>query len=359
MKVLHIAETVKGGVGTIINSLLKIEEVDSLVIAPNDQGNIIKGTVVNFSRKGRTIVSLIRLALKSIRTIKKEKPNVIHLHSTFAGLVIRILYAIKILRKNDVKIIYTPHAFSFLRDTSSLNKKIYGAIETYLSQYTDKIICTSIYEFNQGVKYGLDESKMQVIYNGVDLKKINLEFDGVYDQENHRKINILFLGRFDYQKGYDRLIYLIENLDGNKFHFNVIGDAVHDQVIKVDKSNVSYHGWVEFCGLKNFFLDSDFMIMPSRWESFGLVAVESQCYGLPVLASKCSSLPEVVDDGNTGVLLDFSDLDNVVDFITRSNKNFWNNKKDSCKAFVYSKFSEDKMNSEYLSLYKDKLGELI
>ncbi|MFU8627855.1 glycosyltransferase family 4 protein [Raoultella ornithinolytica] len=359
MKVLHIAETVKGGVGTIINSLLKIEGVDSLVISPNDQGNIINGTVVHFSRKGRTIASLMRLALKSINTIKKEKPNIIHLHSTFAGLIIRVLYAIKLLRKNDVTIVYTPHAFSFLRDTSSLNKNIYGAIEAYLSQHTDKIICTSIYEFNQGVKYGLDESKMQVIYNGVDLKKIKLEFDGVYDQEQHKKINILFLGRFDYQKGYDRLIYIIENLDENKFHFNIIGDAVHDQVTKIDKSNVSYHGWVEFCDLKNFFLNSDFMLMPSRWESFGLVAVESQCYGLPVLASKCSSLPEVVDDGNTGVLLDFSDLDNVVDYINRKNKDFWNNKKDSCKDFAYSKFSEDKMNSEYYSLYKDKLGKLI
>jgi len=351
LKVLHIAETVKGGVGTIINSLLKIEGVDSLVIAPNDESNIINGIVVNFSRKGRSIASLLRLALKSISTIKKEKPDVIHLHSTFAGFVIRFFYVIKILRKKEVTIIYTPHAFSFLRDTSSLNKKIYGVIERYLSQYTDKIICTSVYELNQGIKYGLDRNKMHVIYNGVDLKKIKLEFNSVIHERQCEKVNILFLGRFDYQKGYDRLIYIIENLDENKFHFNIIGDAVYDKITKLEKSNVSYHGWIKYSDLEKFFLYSDFMLMPSRWESFGLVAVESQCYGLPVLASKCSSLPEVVDDGNTGVLLDFSDLDYVVAYINDSNKKFWNKKSESCKKFVYSKFSEDRMNSEYCSLY--------
>ena len=285
--------------------------------------------MVNFSRKGRSIASLLRLALKSISTIKKEKPDVIHLHSTFAGFVIRFFYVIKILRKKEVTIIYTPHAFSFLRDTSSLNKKIYGVIERYLSQYTDKIICTSVYELNQGIKYGLDRNKMHVIYNGVDLKKIKLEFNSVIHERQCEKVNILFLGRFDYQKGYDRLI----------------------KITKLEKSNVSYHGWIKYSDLEKFFLYSDFMLMPSRWESFGLVAVESQCYGLPVLASKCSSLPEVVDDGNTGVLLDFSDLDYVVAYINDSNKKFWNKKSESCKKFVYSKFSEDRMNSEYCSLY--------
>lgn len=62
--------------------------------------------------------------------------------------------------------------------------------------------------------------------------------------------------------------------------------------------------------------------MPSRWESFGLVAVEAQMNGLPVLANNTSSLPEVVLENKTGILLDFTNIPNVTDFISAHDTSF-------------------------------------
>ena len=361
LKVLHIAETIKGGVGTIINSLIKINGVESIVIAPNDQGQIINGRTFGYERRGRTICSFIRLANTAISIIKVEKPDVVHLHSTFAGVIIRFLFAIKLLKKKDLKVIYTPHAFSFLREGAFLHKKAYALIERVLYRYTDKIICTSNYELNEALKYGLNKSKMEVIYNGIDIISRAQNTNLVVEGENKKecpgdKIRIVFLGRFDYQKGYDRLLYIINNLDSSLYSFDIIGDGVNDGVEKIQRDNVTYHGWIEFNKLEDYFKNVNFMIMPSRWESFGLVAVESQSFGVPVLAANCSSLPEVIIDGVTGVL-DFSNLEEVVKFINNQDASFWTSKSESCIKFSHSNFSQQKMNYNYLVLYTSILGK--
>ena len=53
------------------------------------------------------------------------------------------------------------------------------------------------------------------------------------------KINILFVGRFDKQKGYDYLLNVIKVADVSKYTFNIIGDSVHDVFEKIEKENMS------------------------------------------------------------------------------------------------------------------------
>lgn len=356
MKVLHIAETAKGGVGTIINSLLNINNVESYALIPDSQSEmILSGEQHLFKRDGRNIKSLLRLAIESYKVIKKVKPDIIHLHSSFAGIIVRTIYRLKILKKREVAIIYTPHAFSFLMNVSSFKKKIYAYIEKLFIGVTDYIVCTSNYEMNTALEYKLDGNKMLVVYNGVKmpaLSNIMIEND-LLGKDQSRKITILFLGRFDYQKGYDQLLYIINKLSKDKYHFIIIGDSVNNSAEKINCPNVEYHGWLTQNELGPYFNNADFLIMPSRWESFGLVAVEAQSYGLPVLANKCSSLPEVIDDNHTGILLDFSDIDNIVDFILEKDKYFWNSKKNLCIKFAQMKFSSEMMELKYYSLYRN------
>lgn len=354
MKILHIAETAKGGVGTIINSLMGLEHIENSALVPDTQCEMILiGKRYLFKRSGRNLVSLFSLAFESYKLIKCNKPNIIHLHSTFAGMVVRSLYFIKLLKKEDVTIVYTPHAFSFLMNVSKFRKSIYSMVERFFSKVTDYIVCTSQYEMKTAVEHGINKEKLVVIYNGVSIPeydKNELEISHSKSEELE-KIKILFLGRFDYQKGYDILLNLIQLLDVNKFEFDIIGDSVSGESIKLNATNVKYHGWLSQSELKTFFNKSDFLIMPSRWESFGLVAVEAQSFGLPVLANNCSSLPEVVDNNNTGVLMDFTNIYLVADFITMKDKYFWSSKKASCKKFIEDSFLNDRMKSQYYSLY--------
>ena len=78
-----------------------------------------------------TTVKIIR------RNINKIQPDIIHLHSTFAGFIVRTHY---IFKSRKPKIIYCSHGWSFLMDIGFIKKYIYLSIEKILCAYTDLII---------------------------------------------------------------------------------------------------------------------------------------------------------------------------------------------------------------------------
>ena len=357
MNVIHIAETVKGGVATVINSLTENNQIKSHVICPENQSKEIYNLQKTlFSRTGRNISSLSSLLLVIIKTLKHNDFDVIHLHSSFAGFIVRILLLLKVLNKRKYKVVYTPHCFSFIMDTKHWKKQIYIFIERILSKQTDCIIANSNYEYKCAVEAGIKKEQIKVIYNAVSL-------DGQVISDNVKKlkermtwqdkINILFVGRFDRQKGYDHLLNVIKKADSSKYVFNVIGDSVHDVIEKVEKENVIYYGWVDNKELPAYFCANDVLLMPSRWESFGLVAVEAQLYGLPVIANNVASLPEVISDGLTGMLVNFEDTNKVVELLDSHTVSFWHEKKEVCRRFASSKFKKSDMVNSYVRVYEN------
>jgi glycosyltransferase involved in cell wall biosynthesis len=62
-------------------------------------------------------------------------------------------------------------------------------------------------------------------------------------------------------------------------------------------------GWLPPAEIEAFYRSADVVVVPSRWEGFGLIAVEAMRAELPVIASRVGGLPEIVVDGETGVLI--------------------------------------------------------
>lgn len=110
MKVLHAAETIKGGVATVIDSLAryqiesgKISEIK--IIAPeqdkSELSEVISPNIVTFSRNKRGVAGLYAFAKCFHHQVKTFKPDVIHLHSTFAGFVGRLIIVFFFCGKNS------------------------------------------------------------------------------------------------------------------------------------------------------------------------------------------------------------------------------------------------------------------
>ncbi|NLR41455.1 glycosyltransferase [Novosphingobium sp. ERW19] len=126
-------------------------------------------------------------------------------------------------------------------------------------------------------------------------------------------VKVLFAGRFEPRKGYDLALRLTATLaDDRRFSFAFAGAAMNDEAARrvladcgVDPrrlGNATFHGEVDRATLDRLYVDSDVVIMPSRFESFGLVAIEGMSAGAPVLALARGGLAEVVSDGHSGVL---------------------------------------------------------
>ena len=100
IKVLHCAETIKGGIATYLNLLIPLQSKEDgfdvvHILLPYSQTSYIHESIIGnvstfFDMKSR-LANSFRLSLKALKIIKCEGINLVHLHSTFAGLFLRVI----------------------------------------------------------------------------------------------------------------------------------------------------------------------------------------------------------------------------------------------------------------------------
>jgi glycosyltransferase involved in cell wall biosynthesis len=154
-------------------------------------------------------------------------------------------------------------------------------------------------------RWGL--KRVYLIPIGVDTQK----FKPNELQEKHSKFKVLFVGRLTSQKGIDVLCKSIDALNKNDYfqknvEYIIVGSGpkgAHIQSFCKQNRNVRYIGRVTEEVLPRIYRNCDLCVMPSRSESFGIVALEAQASGLPVLASDLPSLREIIVNNSTGTLI--------------------------------------------------------
>ncbi len=99
----------------------------------------------------------------------------------------------------------------------------------------------------------------------------------------------------------------------------------------------------------------DIFLFPSLWEGFGLVLLEAMGAGLPVIASRVSAIPEIVVDGETGILVSPRDTAGLAEGLTKliMDESMRRRMGRSGLARLVSHFSADRMVDETISLYND------
>ena len=151
MKVLHVGEYVKGGVATYLHTLFSDETLavdNHLVLSQpmSDTNWELLPSKVHYYTYKRRLLDIPLAMLHIWRKIRQVNPDILMVHSTWAGVFVRFPYLF--ISKRKKKIIYNAHGWAFLRDTSDIYKKIYALIERVLANVTDCIINVSDYEQN-------------------------------------------------------------------------------------------------------------------------------------------------------------------------------------------------------------------
>lgn len=304
MKIFHLCETLKGGIATHLNSLLRHQREDYrdaeiVVLCPAHHAEFVDGpgvTVIPFVHRGRNPRGIAGLWREWAGLIRHHQPDLLHLHSSFAGLIGRTV-------PHRARTIYCAHGWAFTTNASPLKKRIYSAIERLLSRRTDAIIVISQSEMDAAVAAGIDKRKCIIVFNGVEDRTPAIDV-----RSAEGPIRALFIGRFDEQKGYDVLIDAFRLLGDHPMRLHLVGEAVQGQDRLPElPANVTTQGWIKPNELGAVIAASDVLVVPSRWEGFGLVAIEAMREGRPVVAHEVGGLPEIVADGETGLL--FSPLE--------------------------------------------------
>ncbi len=359
MRVLHVFETLPGGPATYLNEVVphqiaKYGAKNVRVLVPDAHlshvQNIPSSCIITFKRQGR-YKSLPALARAVMAEVKSFRPDVVHAHSTFAGAVTR---AIGALSRRFPPIIYCAHGWSFDMETLGPLRLVARWGERLLAPFCQKIVAISQHEYDRGVEIGISPSRMVVIENGLSRKNPV----AVPAEWKDPITKVLFVGRLDRQKGVDILLKSAATLEG-RASFKVIGATVttksEQNTVSSVPDNVELLGWKSPVEIAGYLAACDVVVMPSRWEGFGLVALEAMRAKKPVIASAVGGLRQIVRHGQTGFLFPSGDSVALAEAILGQDAAGWRDMGLAGYRRFHARYQSDRMNDELIALYDEVL----
>lgn len=239
---------------------------------------------------------------------KRKSAKIIHLNGRFPTLI-SIPSMIFLPQKHFV---VTVHEFSNTRRTGLSSLKTY--LESLVWRYgCDKISCVSESLMREVIaRLGEKNAyKVKLIKNWI--YPYNYASSNVIKGETlhlKKEIRIITVGRLAYEKGFDIVISAIDILvrSGYQIACDIYGDGPEKEKLTEQISKFNLTGKVKIKGthsnVRLLFPNYDIIIIPSRKESFGIVALEAYDAGVPVIASNIPGLRETVLQDETGLLFE-------------------------------------------------------
>ena len=199
---------------------------------------------------------------------------------------------------------------SHLRSTRP--KHFSKSMADYSNSIVDVFISNSKYCLEFWLSSGIKRNKMVLLKNFIEIPEKPLTKSFCKINENFR---VGVLANYSSEKGYSFLFKTIQNiLDINKsFKFVIGGTGVEENFelkkYKIPKENITFLGYVK--NKNKFFQKIDVLVVPSKKETFGRVILEAGLYHIPVIASKVGGIPEVIINDETGILVEYGDINSL------------------------------------------------
>ncbi len=284
------------------------------------------------------------------RIIKKYNIEIIHANSEAAGIA-----AVKAKQKYnlDIPIVYTAHGVLPAKVKDIINQ-------------VDKIIAVSNFSREAAIKEGFSADKIEVVYNGVDINKFkphNEKRNQLREQNNipQDAFTMIIVSRIKNlrNKGHQHLLNVLSKYEVSKhWHLVVIGKGKGLSDFKQKIKEYNLQNRVHLLGHKtdveNYEDMADVVVLPSYFETFGLVLAEGMAMEKPAVAFSVGGVPEVIEDNKTGFVVDYDNDDELVEKLAILAKN-----PDLCKQMgmnarekVVKEFANEIMIKKLEEIYK-------
>jgi len=252
---------------------------------------------------------MLRAALTRLGT---WRPDVVHAHDWLVAHP-----AIALADVWEVPLVATMHATEAGRYagwlSSPLSRQVHSA-EWWLAHRADTLItCSAAMRSEVAELYDLDPTPIAVLHNGIAPRRWRSSPARVREARERYAPGgapvLLYFGRLEYEKGVQDLIAALPRIrrahPGTRLLVAGTGTGA-EQLVAAAKAHrvrrsVTFTGRLPDADLAALLRGVDAVVLPSRYEPFGIVALEAAAAGAPLVASTAGGLGEVVLDGETGL----------------------------------------------------------
>lgn len=313
-KILYFVEAFGGGVFTYLVNLTNelCDEYDIYIAyglrkqTPKDFKKYfdkrIHLTKVQSYQRSISLVHDTKALLEMKKIANRVKPDILHLNSSKAGILGRLLF-----KNSKIPVFYTPHGYSFLMaDISNQKKAFYKLLEKAFAFKNIETIACSKGEYEITKKL---TSNATYVDNGINLR----EFDGIRlnHQADKNHLKIATLGRISLQKNptlFNKIAMAFPNIE-----FLWIGDG--ELKDEITASNIAITGWVNNRTALQYMADIDIFLLPSLWEGLPMALLEAMYMKKICVVSNVVGNRDVIHNENNGYV-----CDDLTDFIERIKK---------------------------------------
>jgi glycosyltransferase involved in cell wall biosynthesis len=247
-------------------------------------------------RTGRAPLDLSLQLNRYPRILLRASPDVVHAHGGPGGVML--------WKHLDAPLVYTAHHTYRQAHPRGSAKRLLAGLEARSYRNAAMVLPVSRSTANAVLEMGIPAAHVEVLPNGIDV----VDVPGVHHEDGR----VLFVGRLEREKGvldalsvFESLIASIPGMRG----VVVGGGSLEAEVRRraaASAGRIDYLGSLDREALNREYARAAVVLMPSRFEGLGMVALEAQSAGTPVVGFDVDGLRDAVDEG--GVLVPPGDL---------------------------------------------------
>jgi len=294
------------------------DPADPQVIELGENARVVHIRAGGFEERKENLYGVIPEFLANLDTFQQEEGvsyDIVHSHYWLSGRA-----GIELSRKWGVPHVATFHTLARLKMQARVGEhesSLRVETETDVINSVDGVVVSTEAEATEISRlYDVSPSRVEVIAPGVDLELFRpTDVQTARDHLGVREDNVvLYVGRLEPLKGVDILVKAVADLEmvGSTRLLIVGGDKKTDPLAEklgvlagslgiADK--VTFAGPVPQSELPTYYGAADVLVLPSHYESFGLVALEAMACGTPVVVSRVGGLKTFVRNGESGYLI--------------------------------------------------------
>lgn len=301
-----------------------------------------------------------------VRLMRRQRYTIVHTHNSKAGFVGRLaakLAGVPI-------IVHTVHGFAFHEHEPWWRRQLYRGLEQLAAHWCDRLIMISQPLVEWALRAHIaPRAQMVKIYSGIDLKAFRQPIDrarlraalGFQDHEFVvGEVAKLWRG-----KGHEVLFRAAANLTDRlpSLRLLIVGEGGLRPFLTRLSEDLGIRERVVFTGFRQdipaLTQVVDVAVLPTQFEGMGRAVLEAQAAGKPVIASRVGGVPDLIVDGQTGLLVDPGNVDQLADAIWQLSQHPEQRRQlgEAAQRAVDERFDAATMARQIVQVYKEVLAQ--